>query len=107
MLRLSTTRLRSVLLCSTVALLANLFWLPSLLAQERKGVLTGTVTDITLGVLPGARVEVQPKGTSAVTNTQGEYTITDLAPGHYTVTISYVGYQPYSTDVTVNGGQLV
>src|SRR5437588_2750986 len=75
-------------------------------AQERKGMLTGTVTDVSQGVLPGARVEVEPKGVSVASNGQGQFTITDLAPGHYTVTVSYVGYKPFSSDVTINSGQI-
>ncbi len=76
-------------------------------AQERKGMLTGTVTDVSQGVLPGARVEVQPKNVSVASDGQGQFTITDLAPGRYTVTVSYVGYKPFSSDVTVNSGQVI
>jgi TonB-dependent receptor len=72
-------------------------------AQERRGTITGRVMDASQGVLPGARVELQPTGKSAVSDGHGEFTITDITPGKYTLTVSYVGFDPYSTDVTVTG----
>ena len=74
-------------------------------AEERSGGISGTVTDSTKGALPGARIELQPKGTSVATNGQGQFFIADLPPGRYTVKVSYVGFRPYSTDVTVVSGQ--
>ena len=59
--------------------------------------------DASQGVLPGARVELQPTGKSAISNGQGEFTITDIVPGRYTLTVSYVGFDPFSTDVNVTG----
>jgi outer membrane receptor for ferrienterochelin and colicin len=38
--------------------------------------------------------------------TQGEFTITDLLPGKYTVSVFYLGFVPFSTEVTVSAGEV-
>jgi TonB-dependent receptor len=87
-----------------VALICNGLWLSGLRAQERKGTITGHVTDTNHDALVGARVELQPSGQTAATDTQGQFTISNLAPGKYTLTISYVGFKPFSKDVTIGSG---
>ena len=77
----------------------------SLRAQDRKGAVSGRVTDANHGVLPGARVELQPKGQKAVSDDKGEFTISDVAAGHYTLTITYVGFQAFSSETDVTPGQ--
>src|ERR1700738_5304091 len=68
------------------------------------GRIAGNVTDAAGGALPGARVALQPNGQSVVSNGQGQFTILDLAPGSYKLTVSYVGFAPFSTDVIVIAG---
>jgi len=85
--------------------LFNALWLTPITAQERKGSITGSVTDASHGVLKGARVELQPKGQQAVSDAQGQFAISDLPPGAYTLTISYVGLAPFSQAVTVTAGE--
>jgi TonB-dependent receptor len=72
--------------------------------QERRGTISGHVTDVNRDALVGARVEVQLNGYSVATDAQGAFTISDLAPGKYTLTVSYVGFKPFSKDVTVAAG---
>jgi TonB-dependent receptor len=72
--------------------------------QERKGTISGRVTDVNHDALVGARVEVQPNGYAVTTDVQGAFTISDLAPGKYTLTVSYVGFKPFSKEVTVAAG---
>src|SRR5438309_790318 len=81
----------------------NVLWVAGAGAQERRGTITGRVMDPSQGVLPGARVELQPTGNSAVSNGHGEFTITDIVPGKYTLSVSYVGFEPFSTEVNVTG----
>ena len=64
-------------------------------AQEGKGTISGRVTDPDHRALQGARVELQPKGPTAVSDDQGQFTIPDVTPGNYTVTISYIGFSPF------------
>jgi len=73
-------------------------------AQERKGAITGRVQDKQNAVLPGASVELQPGGRKAVSDGQGQFTISGLAPGHYTLTISYLGFQTFSSEIDVTAG---
>jgi len=78
----------------------------SLSAQIRPGALSGRVMDASHALLQGARVEVQPTGEAAVTDGQGRFTIYGLKPGQYTVKVSYIGFSPFSTAVTVEGAQI-
>ena len=76
------------------------------LAQERKGGIRGHVTDNSGGVLQGARIELQPKGIIVVSNTQGEFFINDVEPGSFTISITYVGFNNFTKQVTVSAGQI-
>src|SRR5689334_12422446 len=59
--------------------------------------LTGTVTDTTGAVVPGASVVVKNLATSAssdaVTNGEGQFTVPALNPGKYAVTVSLSGFK--------------
>jgi TonB-dependent receptor len=70
-----------------------------------KGAINGVVKDPAGAVLKGARIEMQPQLRPVTTNGQGEFTITDVPAGTYAVTVSYVGFSPYTTSVTVSPGQ--
>src|SRR5579871_941973 len=74
-------------------------------AQERKGIVTGLVTDSVHAILQGASVELQPSGKKTVSDNTGQFSITDVAPGTYTLNISFVGMAPFSKEITVTGGQ--
>ena len=76
-------------------------WTTSAFAQQRRGAITGRVSDKEHAILQGARIVVQPGGKTAVSDSQGQFTIPDVAPGHYTLTISYVGFEPFSSDIAV------
>ncbi|HEY6252264.1 MAG TPA: TonB-dependent receptor, partial [Candidatus Angelobacter sp.] len=77
-------------------------------AQQGGGKINGTVKDVSDAVLPGAHVAIQQQGpalASLVSDAQGQFTISNLAPGSYTLTVSYVGFSPFVTVVTVTAGQ--
>src|SRR5258707_7422049 len=78
---------------------------PLVFAQADRGTIQGRVTDPSNAVLQGASVAITPSGMHTATNTEGEYTINALAPGQYTVTVSFVGFQEFSKTVTVAAGQ--
>ncbi len=73
--------------------------------QSGKGVITGVAKDSAGAVLQGAKVELQPQVRPTTTNGVGEFTITEVAPGTYTVSISYVGFAAYTGSITVLAGQ--
>jgi TonB-dependent receptor len=81
------------------------FALPSR-AQERKGSISGHVTDNSGGVLQGARIQLQPIGTIAASDIQGQFFINDVTPGTLNVSITYVGFKEFTKQVTVVGGQV-
>ena len=74
-------------------------------AQSGKGSIIGRTVDTGGGVLQGASVELQPKGVSTVSDGKGEFTINDLAPGEYILTVTYVGLAPFEKNVTVTAAQ--
>jgi hypothetical protein len=68
------------------------------LAQDT-AVLVGKVQDTSGAVVPGAKVEARHVATnrvfSAVTTDTGDYTITDVPPGAYTLSISHEGFKEF------------
>jgi hypothetical protein len=92
---------------SSLFFTAILLHLPSSTgAQAGAGTITGTATDTDHDVLPGAPVKLDPGNTSVTTNQQGEFTITNVAAGTYTVTVSYLGFTDSTAKVTVTAGQV-
>jgi hypothetical protein len=81
----------------------------SALAQPTVGTVKGTLTDDSGGVIPAASVSLTGRGAAKTAQTQadGTYTFTAVAPGDYTVTISFPGFQPFSKPVTVTAGGTV
>jgi TonB-dependent receptor len=73
-------------------------------AQERKATIMGRATDTNHDPLVGAKVELQPLGQTTVTDAEGAFKISDLAPGSYTVNITYVGFASFSKQVTLAAG---
>jgi hypothetical protein len=84
-----------------VSLVITLLLASGLSAQQGAGTITGKVTDPSQGVLQGARIELQPGGQSAQSDANGEFSIKDVNPGRYKVTVSHEGFGLYSADVTV------
>lgn len=80
--------------------------LTALPAQAQTGTVSGTVFDAeTQNPLPGTNVVIQGTQQGATTDSQGEYEITGVEPGDYTVLASFVGYQDLSKEITVQSGQ--
>ena len=73
-------------------------------AQADRGSVSGNVTEPSKAVLQGAKVVLQPGGQTAVTDQQGMYIISGVKAGHYTVQVSYLGFQSYSAQIDVVAG---
>jgi len=80
------------------------FALPSL-AQSGKGTISGTVKDSGNSALQGALVELLPLGVKAVTDDRGQFRMTDVPLGEYTLSVSYVGLAVSNTPVVVEAGK--
>lgn len=96
--RFSLQRVRhvaGVLLCVLVPVLAN--------AQSTFGTLTGTVTDSSGAVVPGAMVTITRFETATVrtatSDSAGSYQLLNLDPGRYRVVIALPGFREESRDV--------
>src|SRR5687768_8506640 len=93
-----------------LAIFALLFSIaPCSVAQVLYGTLTGTVEDATGGVVPSATVKVVSPSTGqereTTTSATGSYTLTNLAPGAYSLQISAQGFQGFqrsNVDVSIN-----
>ena len=79
------------------------------IAQTPTTSLSGKVTDQTGAVIPQATITVtgaDGKQTSATTDPTGAFTIHDLLPGSYAITVGAQGFAPYKRDgVTLSAGQ--
>jgi hypothetical protein len=78
------------------------------LGQELAATLTGTISDASGAVVPGATVLVHSQDTGAdvrtvKTNSSGSFNITNIPAGRYTVTVTLTGFQTYvANDVILN-----
>jgi outer membrane receptor protein involved in Fe transport len=99
-------RLRVVFSLLILAVLAG-----SLAAQTETGQITGTITDPTGAAVPGVRITVRSAGTGAVrtveSSADGTYTVTNLLPAEYTVTVDATGFVKVERRVTVAVGTKV
>lgn len=86
------------LLCVLVCVLA----VGSLFAQNNYGAIQGTVTDASGAVLGNATIAVKNMDTGATVNSRttdaGVYSVPNLSPGRYSVTVESPGMRRYSQD---------
>jgi TonB-dependent receptor len=75
------------------------------LSQVASGSLAGHVIDTSGAVLQGASIVLAPTKNIAVSDAQGNFQIPNLAPGIYTVTVSYVGFTTSVSSVVITVGQ--
>ena len=100
-------RLRGALSLAVLALLL----LPS--TARAQATLTGVVRDNSGGILPGVTVEAASgalieKSRTAVTDGSGQYRLTDLPPGLYTLTFTLSGFSVSKRDdVEVRGSGVI
>jgi hypothetical protein len=68
-------------------------------AQNDRGTITGTITDPTGAVIPGAALHARDVDTGAeydtVTTATGNYSLVDLLAGTYDLTVSAAGFEKY------------
>ena len=96
----SFTNVRIMFLLTVLLLVGR-----SAAAQTDRGSVAGHVSDPSGGVLQGAQIELQPSAITIISNQQGGYFINNLAPGSYTITVTYVGFAAFTKTLTISAGQ--
>jgi hypothetical protein len=103
--RSGSRRILALFLASVPVLTA-----PAVSAQTATATITGTITDSTGAVVPGAQVSIVARGTGltyqGTTASDGSYTVPLLPVGSYDITVSATGFGSYKqTAVTLDVGQ--
>ncbi|MEX0723822.1 MAG: SusC/RagA family TonB-linked outer membrane protein [Gracilimonas sp.] len=84
-----------------------LFILFAPMALLAQGTVTGVVTDGANGeTLPGANVIIEELSRGAATNVDGEYEITNVPSGTYTIVATFLGFKRSETTVQVGSGEV-
>jgi outer membrane receptor protein involved in Fe transport len=91
---------KKFLACAAGVICFSLIGVTTLRGQGSSATITGTVTDPSGAVIPGAAVTVLNQATGVdfhqATNSAGVYTVGSLIPGTYTVTVSAKGFKTYA-----------
>ena len=90
-------------------LLAAALLLASAAAQQTVGTVKGVLTDDSGAIIPAANVTLNGNGVTrkAQTQSDGSYTFVGVAPGQYTVNVTFPGFSPVNKPVVVTGGGTV
>jgi TonB-dependent receptor len=73
--------------------------------QSQKSTLSGHVSDASHAAIQSARVVVNPGNVVTTSNELGDFVLTGLAPGSYTVTVTSAGFRDFGKTVTLTAGQ--
>ena len=73
---------------------------------QTRGAIAGTVGDQNGALLQGAVVSIESPALKASTDEQGRFFINNLAPGSYTVSVTYFGLKTFESIVVVKAGQI-
>jgi TonB-dependent receptor len=98
--------------CRRLSLIPSLFILLLIVgsqlvnAQTQTGSIVGTVQDVAGSILVSAKITIEPTGRQTATNDQGQFRISNLPAGDYTVNVSYVGFAPSTVSVKLQSGQV-
>ncbi|MFB6248034.1 MAG: SusC/RagA family TonB-linked outer membrane protein [Salinibacter sp.] len=91
-------------ICSVLVILGGTVFCPNVLGQQ--GTIAGTVIDSTTGeALPGVNVIVVGTQQGTTTDSEGNYQITGVEPGTYTLRATFVGYNDGNREVEVEAGE--
>lgn len=87
-------------------LLSFLFFLAVGQALAQTGIIKGKVMDSNSQPLIGANVSIKGTSQGALVDAEGNYAITKVRDGEFTIVVSFVGYKTQEQNVTVsNGGE--
>ncbi len=69
--------------------------------SQSTGMIRGTVSDDSGEFLPGALVSLKELNKNAVTNTNGQFFFDQVGEGSYTLEVSFIGFEAFSTKIEV------
>jgi Ca-activated chloride channel family protein len=96
-------RLRMSVVVAVVCLLVTV-----ISAQADRGRITGVISDVSGGVLPGVTVTLSgPESRSVVTNERGEFAFEGVRPGQYELKATLPGFVEIKQQVSVRAGGAV
>ncbi|THU39261.1 TonB-dependent siderophore receptor [Niastella caeni] len=81
--------------------------LHTVLVAQQQGVLQGKVTTADGKPAEGITVGLANKKLATATNQQGEYKLTGIKPGSYTIRVTAVGLQQVDKAITINEGEII
>ena len=92
-----------------IAAFLTLYGISSVYAgnEAGSGGINGRVVDAQSQILPGASIFVRELKIGVISDNNGYFTLPKLAPGKYTLEISYLGYEPFSIVVNVSGDKMI
>jgi iron complex outermembrane receptor protein len=100
---IARTALRAFCCCAVLALLAARSG--AQVTAAGTGVITGTVTNTATGQnLEGAEITLTPGNITVLTARDGRYIMPSVAPGSYTLTVTYSGLDAAKVDARVTAG---
>jgi len=77
------------------------------LFAQKNGSIEGTIKDgVTEEILPFTSVQLAGTSLGTITDELGNYMLNNVAPGNYTLRISFLGYEEQSFDITVTAGNV-
>src|ERR1019366_7834365 len=74
-------------------------------ANAQNNQVSGRLTDPQGEPLPGATVHVMGTNTGTITETDGSFTLLNLAPGQHKLIFTYLGLSPDTLPVRIEAGQ--
>lgn len=91
----------------SVLVVLSIFLLTTASTAQVKGSISGRIADANSGnYLPGANVMLEGTRLGAASDRFGVYRIDNVPPGTYTLKVSYIGYEDFSTMVKVSVSNL-
>lgn len=80
--------------------------LPLLIYAQQTASINGYVSNAKTGeTLISANIAIQDSRKGTSTNTSGYYNLTDIAPGTYTIIATYIGFQQFSKEVSLEANE--
>jgi hypothetical protein len=85
---------------------AIFFLTPLFCAGQQKASVNGYISDAETGeTLIAANIAIKDSRRGTSTNTSGYYTLTEISPGTYTIVATYIGFQRFEKEITLEAGE--